>query len=94
MSSGFSQIATADVLTVVADILVRSMRSLDASGNPVDLREKLRESFRTWGKERLEGGHQTPHDAEQYRALENLFWHLFDQSEAALRVYDDHAGEA
>ena len=93
MSASFSQIATADILTVVADILVRSRRVLDASGNPVDLREKLRESFHTWGKKRLEEGHQTPLDAEQYRALENLFWYLFDQSEAALRVYDDPAGE-
>lgn len=85
---GFSKIATADVLIVLANILCRAERVLSRVEPDIDLRQLTRKKFAE-----LVVSH-TPNDSEQYQALQDLFWLLYGKQEKKLRVFDDSQGSA
>ncbi len=98
MANGFSQVATVDVLTVLAYTSVRCDQRLSHAGVEVDLRRGIQQDFdhvaaRTKDIDPTLPEH-TPDYDQQSQALQYLFWHLYDQAEKNLRVHDNPAGEA
>ena len=98
MQNGFSHLTTSDILVVLADSAKRCSRILSREGLEVDLREFLQEGFDRQAAHRKDIDPKLPEHSpdydQQYRALQELFWHLYDQAEENLRVYDEPVGEA
>lgn len=89
---GFCQIATADILVVLADVLKRAERILVREGFEGDLRSVLQSRFDQC--QGLSNHTDLPGYDAHYRAIQDLFWHFYAEAEKNLRVLDDPEGHA